>query len=813
MDARKIFTHLAVCVALAGAVLITFSPVLRADFLRWDDRAYVVDNDAVYIPLDRGGLARIFSEKTAGQYVPLAVLSYALDYRIGGDSPATHHTTNLILHILNTLLAYWLARRLGLRTWSAVLAAVLFALHPMRVETVAWIAQRKYLLFSLFFLLGLLYYDMRLRALMAGTSIWRQRISLVAANGFGILSVLAHPMALGLPVAFLLLDWFRGRRLSPAALTEKLPLALVAMGVGSITLGGIMRGPVVPGGQAVLIAFWTCVFFLRQYLIPLTLVPIVRIPAPITIMQPEYAMSVAFCLLLLICLYRLRRVRWLLLAFGFFGCGLIFVILFGSAKAISLAADRFMYLPGLGLTLLGAYVIQRTVQSPQLRSWWGIIGRVGISGALTACLLISAVSVYRQAYVWQNDIALWRHQLMFYPGEPVALNGLAVALREKDEFQRAEDHYRKMVAVAAQGYELKLDDEARGNIRRVKYVVDLMRRAKSGAPHLADIPFKLGQYLQDLGLYKDAVEEYRRAVQIDPGFKAVYLDLGRIYLDLKDLDKAALAFRQYYVLDPVRDSDYLQVVNIYAEYLSQDPKNIALRSGLLDVITEFVNFANERSLGAESYAHLGLMYIRAGETAQARETLQRALELNPRQVSALYALGVLLMDAGDRQAAMQLFEQVTKIDGKHADALVKIGNIQYGMGNLALARDYYHRAIARDPKNAQAYFNLGYTYEEAGQLGEAAKRYRLALHHDPVNAEAHFNLGNVYVKQDNLDGAVREYLHAVKENPDHVDAWVNLAVTSYNAGMTAEAKKYYEEAVMLGFEPPPAMVRKFGAAR
>lgn len=813
MNAGKIVTHFLICLALAGSVYVTFSPVLRADFLQWDDRSYVTENEAVSAPLDGDGLARILTQKTTPQYVPLTVLSYAIDYRFGGDSPRVYHATNLFLHLLNVLLVYALALRLGLRPWAAALSALLFGVHPLRVETVAWVAQRRNLLFSFCFLLSFILYDYRLGGLLRGTGRFRQWVGLVGAHLFGLLGILAHPMALGLVPALLLLDWFRGRRLDAAALAEKIPLAVVLGGIAYITFASTVRGLSVPLGQGLLIAVWTSAYYLRQYLLPVGSVPIVRMPGPVSLSQPEYLLSLAVVLVVILALIRLRRDRWFRFACVFFACSLIFLIIFGSAKSLSFAADRFMYLPGLGFSLLAGRLGQWIYHETKGGRWLVICGRVTSIAGLAVTLWIFGILTFRQTYVWQNDIALWRHQLMSFPEEPVALNGLAVALLEQDDFQRAVDGYRQMVRVAAQGYELNLGQPELEQVRRVKYIVTLMRRAEASAPDLPNIPYRLGQYYQSLGLYVDAVAKFRRVVEIDPGFKEVYADLGEIYLDLKDLDKAALALKQYFTIPPVREADYLKVVETYAKYLRRQPDNVALQSGMFDVIKEYVTYANQQSLGADSYVNLGLIYLRAGDSEAAKQALGRALELNPHEIKALYALGVLLMDEGDRGAALKRFEQVVKQDKRHADALVRLGDIYYGRGDIQQARSYYRQAIGVAPRHAQAHFNLGYTYEEAGRLKEAVANYRLALRDDPDNAEAHFNLGNVYVQQDNLDEAIAQYRQTVRYNPDHMDAWVNLAVTSFNAGRVPEARKYLEEAELLGFEPPAEMKRRMGSVR
>ncbi|MBZ0166333.1 MAG: tetratricopeptide repeat protein, partial [Candidatus Omnitrophica bacterium] len=377
---------------------------------------------------------------------------------------------------------------------------------------------------------------------------------------FGILSILAQPMAVSLPLILLLMDRFQGRKISRAAIMEKMPLFLVLASVAYLTLNTGVAGSGGHPGQAFLIICWSALFYVRQYVVPLGMVPIVRLPIPISYSNPEYLWSVGALLIVLLSASRLRKSRWVYFCVGFFLCSLVFLVTAGLIKNVSFAADRYMYLPGMSFCLLIGAGIQWVYGRWGQRSALSMVAK-SVSTAIIMCFCIAMASVtYRQTYVWQNDVALWRHQLANNPNEPIALNGLAVALREYDDFVVAEKEYRKMVSIVGQGYELRMDAEAQEHVRRVHYIINLMQRAKLAAPDLAEIPYKLGRYYQALGLYANAVAEYRTAVDVDPGFKDVYLSLGRIYLDLKDLDKAALAFSQFCVLRPVQEKDFLQVV-------------------------------------------------------------------------------------------------------------------------------------------------------------------------------------------------------------------------------------------------------------
>lgn len=794
---------------MTGVIFCSFLPSLKADFLRWDDHTHLYENESV-LSLTQDNVQRIFSQKVHHTYIPLTILSFAVEYHFFQDNPYIYHVNNLILHLLVTILVYFLAVRFGLNSAPAALAALLFGLHPMHVESVAWITERKDVLYSLFYMLALLCYERRLYCLGRDKSSYSGKIYYFLTHLFGLLSILAKPMAMSLPLILLLIDWFKSRRMDKSIFLEKIALFVMIAAVTFLTYMEHSRVPFADIGQAVLVSCWSFLFYLRQFMLPLIMVPIVRLPVPLSADNPEYLFSVIVTLIVIFSFIRMRKSKWIRFAFLYFLLSIFFLIRFDAAKDTNIVADRFMYLPSLGICLLFGYAVQRAFVWLNGKKY-AVAGKA-VSVALVFVLFaMMGMTTYKQTQVWQNDVALWRHQLIHYPNEPIALNGLVAALRKYDDFRLAEGEFRKIVKLKLEGYELHFTEETQKNIKKVNYLINLLERARLVAPDYVDIPFKLGSLYQDLGLYMNAIEMYRQAIAIDPFYKIVYYRMGLMYTNLKEDEKAYLAFNQYLALPPIREKEFVSVIDVYNDAYRFDPDNIRLRSAIYQILDNYVKFINKGSPNADSYYNLGSIYSKMNDFSRAKSTFERVLAINPKHIRALYALGNINLEAKNWNDALDFFTRVIRYDPGHSDALVKIGNIYNQRGSLEKSQEYYQKAITVNPRNSRAYFNLAYTFETSGKYSEAVNKYKTTLQYNPDNPEAYYNLGNVYLKLEKEQDAIKSYQKTVELNPNHLNAWINLAITSYNKGDRLEAKKYYNEAVMLGFEPSSDLMRTFEA--
>jgi len=805
----RILKHIVILLLISGAIFCSFLPSLKANFLRWDDHTHLYENETV-LSLTQDNVKKIFIQKVHHTYIPLTILSFAVEYHFFQDNPYVYHLNNLILHILVSVLVYLLALRFGLHFYGAALAALLFGLHPMHVESVAWITERKDVLYSLFYMLALLCYERRLYYLTQDKNGLSAKFYFSLVHLFGLLSILSKPMAMSLPLILLLVDWFKSRKMDKSVLIEKSALFVVISAVTFLTYMEHSRVPFTDIGQAVLVASWSFLFYLRQFILPLIMVPIVRLPLPLTFANQEYLYSFVVVLIVLFCFIRMRKSKWIGFAFLFFLFSVFFLIRFDAAKDTNIVADRFMYLPSLGICLLFGYSVQKVFEWLKGKHYAVLLKSVYI---VLIFILFAKMSVttYKQVHVWQNDVALWRHQLIHYPNEPIALNGLVAALRKYEDIRQAEEEFRKIVKLRLEGYELRFDENTQNKIKKVNFLISLLDRARQVAPDYVDIPYKLGMLYQDLGLYKNAVEMYRQAIEIDPFYKKIYFQLGLMYTELSEEEKAFMAFNQYIRLPPIKEKEFVDVIDIYNEAYSLDPNNIELRSAIYQTLDNYVKFINKNSANADSYHNLGAIYLKIGDITRAKSTFEKVLAINPRHVKALYSLGNIYLEDRNWNEALNCFLMVIRYDPGNSDAFVKMGNIYNQKGSLEKSQEYYQKAIKVNPKNARAYFNLAYTYETSGKYSEAVNKYKSTLQYNPENPDAYYNLGNVYLKLDKNQEAISSYRKTVELNPNHLNAWINLAITSYNNGDQAEARKYYDEAVLLGFEPSADILQTFEA--
>ena len=211
---------------LALLTVLSFSPVLRSEFTNWDDPLHTTENPFVQ-NLSWNDFKGIFTSTVVKAYIPLTILSFAFEYHFVRDHPLVYHLDNLILHIGNVFLIFVLAQRLGLSLRACFLASLLFAIHPMRAESVAWITERKDVLYGFFFLLAILSYLTYLDK--------KTFISYCLSIVLGLLSMLAKPMALSLPLVLLSLDWFTNRELKRKVFFEKIPFLIYILPILWIT--------------------------------------------------------------------------------------------------------------------------------------------------------------------------------------------------------------------------------------------------------------------------------------------------------------------------------------------------------------------------------------------------------------------------------------------------------------------------------------------------------------------------------------------------------------------------------------------------
>ena len=525
-DIRK-----AVIAASLLSALVTFIiylPSLGNGFVSWDDPKYVYENLGIRA-LDLAFLKRAFTEVYFSNWHPLTMISYAVDYALWGLNPLGYHLENNILHAVNTALVAVLSVRLITiaRPLSApgafaagFVPALLFGIHPLHVESVAWVSERKDVLCALFFMASILFY---LRYAQKGKALCY--VLSLLAFAFAIMS---KSMAVTLPAVLLLLDFYPLRRLSSAkgilkAVAEKVPFmvicAFAAVGALYSQTSAMASLESIPVDIRFISALRTYAFYLEKFFVPVGLAPFYPFPAEFDPLRPDYI--VAYGVLggiSVICLAAIRY-RPFIVAWLYFLGTLVPVI--GLVQVgMQAAADRYMYLPSLSLLVLlgaGAALIIEKNSKPLLALFLGFIS--------LATVALSYATVTQTA-IWKNSLTLWDHELGIYPDAYIPLMNRGAALVKMGEPEKGMKDLDRAVLLAPNSRNARYNRAlALKTLGRYREALDDLNAAIKIRPD-ADAYNNRGNVLKRLGDHAGAVENYRKSLELEPLNAATYFNLA-----------------------------------------------------------------------------------------------------------------------------------------------------------------------------------------------------------------------------------------------------------------------------------------------
>ncbi len=479
---------------LSVCVVLAFSPCLKAGFLNWDDPSHARDNINV-ASLSATNIKAIFQTTVCRIYIPLTTLSFAVERKALGGSAAVCHATNIVLHGMVVLALFFLCLRFGLSEWAAFLVALLFGLHPVHVESVAWITERKDVLFGLFYILALYHYFGYVRSLDRWSYVW--------AVLFASLSILSKPMAVSLPWTLFVIDWLAGRHRSWRMLGDKIPFFGIIGLVALITFAQHGGGASISFLQSALLWLWSATFYLRVFFFPFGLGPVRLLPEPISILNPEYFTAAGILLLCLFGVWRFRKERWVVFA-ALFYCSTMFFLWRLDYKDIDIVAERFLYIPSLGFCVLVGVLLDRW------RSACRAGGKLKIFQiCVVALFILLAVKTFRQCRIWRNDRTLWTDVLKRSPRHYIALDRLSVYLCEQKLYKEALTCNQKAMAVN---------------------------------PGFASLHYNRGLIFSGMKNYDEAIRSFTRALEMDPNMSFAYYERGKSFSALGNEESALADF-------------------------------------------------------------------------------------------------------------------------------------------------------------------------------------------------------------------------------------------------------------------------------
>jgi len=587
------------CLLLVVATLALYNPVNRHPFVNYDDDRYITENPHVHNGLTWRTITWAFTATEQGNWHPLTWLSHALDYQLFHQNPAGHHLTSLLIHAANAVLLFlflmYATRRLG----PSLFVAALFALHPINVESVAWVAERKNVLCTFFFFATLIAY-----CWYARQPDWRRYLVFA---GLFVLGLMSKPMVITLPFVLLLLDYWplgriRGGHADATAaplsklVVEKLPLIALSAASAVITMqaqraGGAMRSTA-QFSLAVRLenAVMAYAMYLWKMIWPSHLSPIYPHPGD-SLAGWQVGTSALVLLAVTAVALKFRARRYLLTGWLWFLGTLVPVI--GLVQVGDQAmADRYAYIPLVGIFIMIAWRIADLADSKQI----GLVVRV----IPAACVLLAlSFATNRQLGYWSSNYDLWTHAVAVTGRNFIAQDNLGGALLWLGKTDEAYLHFQAAAEINP------LDPMSRSN---------------------------LGAYLQEHGHMAEAIEKYNRVITLtsDPGLlAATYANLGAAYRKLGEDEKARTSYDQALQLNPNQYNVYLGL----GELLEK-------QSRLDDAISNYSKAVELRPTDT-GFLLLGRALERTGRRSEALAAYQAALKLSPEMPEAQHAVDAL----------------------------------------------------------------------------------------------------------------------------------------------------------------------------
>jgi protein O-mannosyl-transferase len=759
-----------VCVFLAAIVWLVFGQTLGFGFVNFDDDKYVYQNPIVQKGLTLPGVVWAFTHVYASNWHPLTWLSLMLDCQCYGLNAGGHHLTNILVHTATVILLFLVLRRMTGFLWRSAFVAAVFAIHPLRVESVAWVAERKDVLSGLFFMLTIGAYVRYAQRPWSAA-----RYGLVAL--LFALGLLCKPMLVTLPLVLLLLDYWplnrlradagsesffqlAGRRIPRRLIFEKLPLLGLTVASCLITIFAQTRTiqtfenfslPLRLGNALI-----SCVAYMGQMFWPSGLAVLYPFTAG-GVRVSAVALSVVVLAGISTGVVVLRRRPYFLTGWLWYLIMLVPVI--GILQVGWQArADRYTYLPQIGLYVLLTWAVADLCAGWRHR-------RVLLGGSATIILIALIFCAHAQTAHWRNSESLWTHTLACTSDNFIGRDDLGNALFQKGKVEEAIADFQRALQINSDFAEAH-DNLGNALFQKGKMdeAIAHFQRALQINPDFADAHNGLGNALLRQGKVDEAIGQYQNALQINPDFVVAHYNLGSALFQKGDVDGAMVHFQKALQINPNDPGAHNNFGNVLFESGNVD-QAVAQYQRALRINPDF----------ADAHNGLGNALLQQGQVAEAVAQYQTALQINPGFAEARNGLGNALLQQGKAEEAIANYQTALQINPGFAEAHNNLGAALLHQGRVDEAIADFQRALQINPDYAEACYNLGNAFRQKGSLDEAIANYQKALRIKPNYAEACYNLGNVFRQKGSLDEAIAYYQKALQIKPGFMEAQNNLA--------------------------------------
>jgi len=640
---------------LVFLIWMIYAPTASFSIINWDDKRYLLETPMIQ-NLNWENVQNIFRYKILGSYNPLVFLSFAIDYHFVKTSPSLYHIENIIFHMMNAVLLLYCIRSLTASRTIAFFTAFMFAVHPMHVESIAWIASRKDVLFLFFYLLSWLAYMRFARK--------RSILFYVLAFFAFLLSLLSKPQAVTLPLLFIMTDYLLDQSWSWKKILDKIPFLLLSAVFGWVAVkgGGSVANTYAEAPdffQRIIDSILACGIYIGKYFLPINQSAMYAFPGKeLGPVIPELIMSV---ILIGLCIYLFIRF-WKtkpLIAFGILFFFLhIFLLLHVIAVNSSLVYERFSYVSYIGLSIAVAAIPAALLPSEQLKKTGG-----GFYIFIPVILLFGFIARER-TMVWKNGLSLWTDVIEKNPQSPEALINRGQLYFDAGEDQKAMDDYNAAIEVNPK-HPTSFSNRSilyyrKGDNERALADADKALQLDSS---YSDALTNRGLYLYMLGRNEEGLKAITRGLELKPNYPSALVNRAAIYLKLGRIDDAI--------------ADYHAAINFFPAY-------------------------------ADAYKFLSLAYYRKHEYQHAMEAADSAESISS-NVGARRLLSDAFNDKGNEEfqngkstEAWNDYNQAAAIDSTNPNAWYNIGGMYIGRNDLAKARELWKRTLRLDPNHKLA---------------------------------------------------------------------------------------------------------------
>lgn len=508
---------------------IAYSPILNNGFV-WDDEPYIITNPL----LPEINIKEIFSDHYIGNYHPLTILVYAIEYQFFEQNAKGYHVVNLLLHLINVILVFRLVLILNGKISVALITSLLFGIHPLHVESVAWASQLKDTLYTLFFLTSFIYYLTYLKD--------RKKIFYILALMFFSLSLLSKAMAVSLPLVLILTDYYKNKKLNFKSIIDKLPFFILAIIFGIIaiyaqqSIGAMQDIQSFTFFQRIAFASYGFSSYIFKLLIPLDLSAYYPYPVNIGNSIPiKYYLYMIFILFLAVCVfYSLRYTKKTFFGIGFFTLT-IFLVLQLLPVGNTIMADRYSYLSSIGIFIIVGEGINFL--------WWKKLKILSLI-LLSAFTIYLSVVTYNRSKKWENPMTLWSNVIEQYKTVPMAYLNRGKYIKDTGRYDEMLKDFNKAIELKPDYYSAYIN---RGNVFKMLKQYDEAIKDYNKVielnPNSYEAYNNMGTVYMREKKYPEAISNLKRAIELKPDYGMAHANLGIVMYNIGKKDSACIEFQ------------------------------------------------------------------------------------------------------------------------------------------------------------------------------------------------------------------------------------------------------------------------------